>query len=168
MLNERMQTELNDQLNAEIYSSYLYLSMSAYFRSVRLSGFAHWMRVQAKEELAHAMKFFDYIADNGKVILKPVDDPPTVWSSPLAAFEQVLRHEKKVTGLINNLVRMSEEEGDTAAYGMLQWFVKEQEEEEESAEKVLRLIKSRAVTPSGLAELDAEMGRRPVPHSTGI
>ncbi|HWQ20301.1 MAG TPA: ferritin, partial [Methanotrichaceae archaeon] len=112
MLNQKINEALNGQLNAELYSSYLYLSMSAYFQSINMPGSASWMRVQAGEELVHSMKFYDYISSNGKVMLAPVAGPQTSWDSPLAAFENVYNHELKVTGLIHGLVDAATSEND--------------------------------------------------------
>jgi ferritin len=115
MLTEKMQKALNSQLNAELYSSYLYLSMNAYFKSVNLDGFANWMYYQAQEELEHSVKFYDFISQRGgKVELMQIEAPPTEWSSPLAVFEATLAHEQKVTGLINDLVDVAHEESDHA------------------------------------------------------
>ena len=126
MVSENMEKALNAQLNAEIYSGYLYLSMAAYFEDEDLSGFANWMRVQANEELEHGIKFYDYIIRRGaSVTLTAIEGPQTEWESPLAAFEHVLEHEKMVTGLINDLVNIAIEEKDHATNNFLQWFVEE-------------------------------------------
>ena len=161
MLDQKIQTALNKQLNAELYSSYLYLSMSAYFQSVNLSGFANWMRIQAQEELVHAMKFYDFINERGsRVMLQPVEGPPTEWSSPLDAFENAYRHEQKVTGLINDLVNLAVKERDHATNIFLQWFVTEQVEEEASADEVVQKLKLMGDARGGLFMLDREMGQR--------
>jgi len=161
MLDEKIQIALNQQLNAELYSSYLYLSMSAYFQSVNLSGFANWMRIQAQEELVHAMKFYDFINERGsRVMLQPVEGPPTEWSSPLDAFENAYRHEQKVTGLINDLVNLAVKERDHATNIFLQWFVTEQVEEEASADEVVQKLKLMGDAKGGLFMLDREMGQR--------
>ena len=111
MLSDRMQKALNGQVNAELYSSYLYLSMNAYFKSVNLDGFANWMFAQAQEELMHAMKIYEFINQRGgRVLLATVEAPPTEWDSPLAVFEETLRHEQKVTGLINDLIDLTMDE----------------------------------------------------------
>ena len=105
MLNDRVQEALNQQLNAELYSAYLYLSMSSYFQATDLPGLANWTRVQAQEEQMHGLKIYDYINDRGgRVELLPIEGPPIEWDSPQSVFEQVYAHEQKVTGLINNLV----------------------------------------------------------------
>lgn len=161
MIDEKMREALNKQLNAELYSSYLYLSMSAYFQSVNLSGFANWMRVQAQEELAHAMKFYDYVNERGgRVVLPAVDEPPSEWDSPLAVFEHVYEHEQKVTGLINKLVDLAVKARDHATNNFLQWFVSEQVEEEASADEVVQKLKLVGDDPSGLFMIDRELGQR--------
>jgi ferritin len=161
MLKEKIQDALNGQLNAEMYSSYLYLSMSAYFQSADLAGFANWMRVQAQEELMHAMKFYDYINERGgRITLKEIEAPVTEWDSPAAAFEHVFKHEQKVTGLINGLVDIAKEEEDQDTNNFLQWFVSEQEEEEESADEVLQKVKRAVEDDNDLAALDRELGQR--------
>jgi len=161
MLTEKMQTALNGQLNAELYSSYLYLSMNAYFKSVNLDGFANWMYYQAQEELEHSMKFYDFIIQRGgKVVLTQVEAPPTEWDSPLAVFEATLAHEQKVTGLINDLVEIALEERDHATHIFLQWFVSEQVEEEESVGGVLEQLKLMGDAKGGLFMIDRELAKR--------
>lgn len=168
MLTEKMQTALNGQLNAELYSSYLYLSMNAYFKSVNLDGFANWMYYQAQEELEHALKFYDFIIQRGgKVELLQIEAPPTEWSSPLAVFEATLAHEQKVTGLINDLVDVANGEHDHATHIFLQWFVSEQVEEEESVGGVLEQLKLMGDAQGGLFMIDRELAkRRPSAGST--
>jgi ferritin len=161
MLNNDMEKALNAQVNAEMYSAYLYLSMSAFFQSKSLSGFAGWMRVQAQEEMVHAMKFYDFINERGgRVILEPIEAPPTDWDSPLATFEAVYAHEQKVTGLINELVELALEKHDHATNIFLQWFVSEQVEEEDSANEVVEKIKLVGDAKGGLFMLDRELGQR--------
>lgn len=161
MLSEKMQEALNGQINAELYSAYLYLSMSAYFASVNLPGFANWMRVQAQEEMLHAAKFYDYVNERGgRVILKEIAGPPTEFDSPPAVFEATLSHEQKVTGLINELVNTAIEEKDHAAQVFLQWFVSEQVEEESTADGILQKLKLIGDDKSGLFMMDGELGRR--------
>ena len=160
VLNENLEDALNYQLNAELYSAYLYLSMSAHFESGGLRGFAGWMRAQAQEELAHAMKFYDHINERGgRARMAPIEGPPTEWDSPLAVFEATLEHERKVTGLIGELVNLAVAESDHAANAFLQWFVTEQVEEESSADDVVRKLKL-VGDSNGLFMLDREMGRR--------
>lgn len=161
MLNKRMEQALNSQINAEIYSSYLYLSMSAYFESISLSGFANWMRTQAQEEMVHAMKFYDYVNERGgRVILGPIEAPPSEWESAVSVFDATYQHEQKVTGLINDLVDLAIEEKDHATNNLLQWFVSEQVEEEASASGVLNKAKLTGDAPGGLFMLDRELGAR--------
>jgi len=158
MLNDKMQQALNRQLNRELYSAYLYLAMAAYFDSIKLKGFANWMRVQAQEEVEHGMKFYDYIVESsGRVIMADIEAPPSKWESPLDAFEFTFKHEQKVTGLINDLVNLSLAENDEATNNFLQWFVKEQVEEEESADAVVQKIKRAG---ADLSMLDQELGKR--------
>jgi len=161
MLSEKMLKALNKQLNAELYSSYLYLSMSAYFQSINLGGFANWMRVQTQEELTHAMKIYDYVNERGdRVALKQVEEPPSEWSSPLAAFQQAYQHEQKVTGMINELVNLAVEEGDHATNIFLQWFVSEQVEEEASADEIVQKLKLVGDDGGGIFMIDRELAQR--------
>jgi ferritin len=161
MLNEKMQDALNGQVNAELYSSYLYLSMAAYFESMNLKGMAHWMRMQAQEELQHGLKFFDFINERGgRVLLAPVEGPKTEWGSPLDVFEETCRHESHVTGLINNLVDLSVTEKDHAANTFLQWFVTEQVEEEATAQEIRDKLKLVRDNPVALFMIDQELGQR--------
>lgn len=161
MLNEKIQKALNKHLNAELYSSYLYLSMSAYFGSLNLDGFANWMRIQAQEELAHSIKFYDYVEERGgRVQLSSVDGPRIEWSSPLEAFEHVYEHEVEVTALINRLVDLSIELSDHATNNFLQWFVAEQVEEESSADQIVQRLKLVGDDGAGLFMLDRELAAR--------
>ncbi|MEJ2717178.1 MAG: ferritin [Deltaproteobacteria bacterium] len=161
MISEKIQEAFNKQLNAELYSSYLYLSMSAYFESMNLEGFANWMRCQAQEEIVHAMKFFTYLNERGgTATMAPIDGPPTKWDSPLHAFEEAYRHEQKVTGMINHLVDLGREESDHASSAFLQWFVTEQVEEEASADQVVQKIKLAGDRGGGLFMVDRELAAR--------
>ncbi len=161
MIGKKMDEALNGQLNAELYSAYLYLSMAAYFESVDLAGFANWMRIQTQEEQFHAMKFYDYIIEcGGRVILRPIEAPPSDWDSPLAVFEATLEHEQKVTGLINDLVYLARDEKDNASEIFLQWFVNEQVEEEDNVNKVLGQLKLVKNSPQAMFILDKEMAQR--------
>lgn len=161
MLSEKMQAAMNRQINAELHSAYLYLAMAAYFEHENLPGFAHWMRLQANEELAHALKFFDFIVERrGRVLLEPVGAVPTEWASPLAVFENALAHEQKVTGLIHGLVNLAVEERDHASDSFLLWFVDEQVEEEASADAVVQQLKLAGDSGVALLILDRELGAR--------
>ncbi|HAS89855.1 MAG TPA: ferritin [Desulfovibrio sp.] len=161
MSNKVLEKALNEQLNAEMYSAYLYLSMSAYFSDIGLDGFANWMRVQAKEEQFHAMKFYDYINERGgRVLLTAIEAPKTEWDSPLACIEAVLEHEQKVTALVNGLVDLAIEERDHATNIFLQWFVTEQVEEEDSVNAVLNKLRLLDGESNGMFILDKEMSTR--------
>lgn len=161
MLNPKVLNAINEQINAEIWSAYMYLSMSAYFASEGLNGFANWMRVQWQEELTHAMKFFDYLVERGeKPVLKPIDGVPEKWNGPLHVMEETLKHEQHVTSLINNLMDVAIEEKDHATKSMLQWFIDEQVEEEANAQELidsLRLIDGKG---HGIFMLDKELKTR--------
>ena len=161
MLSKRIEKELNDQINAEYWSAYFYLSMAAYFENRNLPGFANWMKVQYQEEISHVMKFFDYINERGgRVLLKPIDAVKTDWKDEIEIFEDTFEHEQKVTGLINNLVNISFEEKDHATHNMLQWYVSEQVEEESSADEILQQLKMLKGNNHGLLMLDRELMQR--------
>lgn len=161
MISEKIQDALNKQIVAELYSSYLYLSMSAYFESINLKGFAHWMRCQVQEEIVHAMKFYAFVNDRGGTVrLAGIDGPPTTWASPLAAFQDAYAHEQKVTRMINNLVDLAIAERDHASNAFLQWFVTEQVEEEASADEVVRKIHLAGDQGGGIFMLDRELATR--------
>ena len=161
MMGERLQEAINEQINKELYSAYLYLSMAAYCEAEGLPGFAGWMRAQTQEEMEHAMRFFDYInARGGRVVLKAIEVPPPIWKSPQEMFEQVLEHERKVTGMINRLYQLALGENDYATQIELQWFITEQVEEEESAGAVVKQLKRIGDQPMGLLMLDKELGQR--------
>jgi ferritin len=161
MMTSKMEKALNEQINEELYSTYLYLAMSAWFESQNLPGFASWMKVQAREENTHAMKLFEFIHERrGRVVLKAVKEPGKEWDAPLAAFEAALKHEQHITGRINELVNLAVAEKDHAAAGFLQWFVKEQVEEEASADRIVQMLKMAANAPGALLMLDHQMGER--------
>ena len=161
MLNPKIQDAFNKQINAELYSSYLYLSMSAYFESRSLGGMANWMRVQAQEELTHAAKFFDFINDRGgRVELVGVDGPRTEWNSALEVLEETYEHECKVSALINELVDVAQSENDHAAETFLQWFITEQIEEEATAQTLVDKLKLAGDSGVGALLLDGELGQR--------
>jgi ferritin len=161
MLSKKMEKAINRQINAELYSSYLYLSMATYFESISLGGFSNWMRQQAQEELFHAMKMFDFVCERGgRVILTAIDGPPSAWKSPLETFQNVLAHEQKVTALINDLVNLALDERDHATNIFLQWFVSEQVEEEATAGALADKLKLIGKDANGLFMLDTELGQR--------
>lgn len=161
MLSKNLQEAINEQIKNEIYSAYLYLSMSAYFEAHNLPGFAHWMRVQYEEELGHALRLFDHVHDRGgRVILQAIPQPASDWKDALEVFAQVLEHEQRVTAMIHNLYETALAEKDYAAQVMLQWFIDEQVEEEKSASQILeqlRLVEGRG---SALLMLDHRLGKR--------
>ncbi len=161
MLNKKMEKALNEQINAEMFSSYLYLSMAAYFERINLPGFANWLRVQVQEENAHAMIFFNYVNERGgKVELQAIAKPANDWKDPIKVFEEVLKHEQKVTSLINNLVNIAVQEKDHATNNKLQWFVSEQVEEEANATAILEQLKIVEGKGQGLLLLDRELKTR--------
>jgi ferritin len=161
MLSKTLQDAMNEQIKNELYSAYLYLSMSAYCEAANLPGFAHWMRMQAQEEEAHAMKFYQFIHDRGgRVVLQAIDQPPVEFPSPLAVFEQTLEHEQKVTAMIHDLYTLAVEEKDYASQAFLQWFVTEQVEEEDSASQILETLKMIGDKGHALLMLDRELGSR--------
>lgn len=161
VIKEKIQDAVNRQINREIYSAYLYLSMQSYFESVSLKGFANWMKIQVQEEWSHAMKLYDYLFQRGgRVILQPIEVPPSEWSSPLDVFEKTYEHEQAVTSLINDLVELSDSEKDHATYNMLQWFVSEQVEEEDNVSNLIEKIKLMKDAPGGLFMLDKELATR--------
>jgi ferritin len=161
MISKTMETALSRQVNRELYSAYLYLSMESYFESASLKGFAKWMRLQVKEEQMHAMKIYDYmVARGGKVTLADIEAPKSKWASAGKVFEETYAHEQKVTAMINGLVDLAKKENDHATFEMLQWFVKEQVEEEEQAFDILNQIKIVGDVPGHLFWLDHELGKR--------
>lgn len=161
MLSKKMEAALNAQINAEFWSAYLYLSMSAHFAADGKPGIAHWFKAQFDEEQEHAMKIFEYVVERGgKVELKPITEVTQSWESPLAAFEDTLKHEQVVTSKINDLVTLAREEKDYATESMLQWFVNEQVEEESTAQgyiDALRMIKDNGF---GIYNFDKELRGR--------
>ena len=161
MLSNEMEAAINKQINAEFWSAYLYLSMSAHFAHEGLPGFANWFRVQFQEEQDHAMKFMNYlIAKGNKVELTPIEKVDTSWESLLKAFQDTLDHERVVTSLINNLVSIARSENDYATENMLQWFVNEQVEEEETAQGMIDSLKLIGSNGFGIYTMDKELGQR--------
>jgi ferritin len=161
MISKTIETALNKQINREFYSEFLYLSMSSYFETVSLKGFAKWMRVQAGEEHAHAMKIYDYvITRGGKVTLDALEAPKSKWASAGKVFEESYAHEQKVTGMINAIVDLAIKEKDHATFEMLQWFVKEQVEEEMNASDILSQIRIVGDIPGHLFYLDHHLAKR--------
>lgn len=161
MLSKTVESALNRQMNRELYSSYLYLSMSAYCESVSMRGSAHWLRLQAEEEKVHGMKFYDYLIEaGGRATMLPIEAPPSEWKSVGDVFDTVLSHEQKVTAMINDLVNLSIAEKDHATNIFLQWFVKEQVEEESNAGDIVSQIRLVGDVPGHLFYLDHHLGKR--------
>ncbi len=161
MMKEKMLNAINEQINAEQYAAFLYLSMSAYFNNIGLPGFANWMYIQYQEELSHANKLFDYVNErNARVVLKGIDQMPSDFDGVIDVFEKTLAHEKLVTGLINNLVDIAIEERDHATQSFLQWFVDEQVEEEANVQEILDTLRLIDGQGNGIFMLDREMRQR--------
>ena len=161
MLNNKIQDALNGQINAELWSAYLYLAMGMHFEAEGLSGVANWFKIQFQEEQAHATIFMNYINQRGgRVELKAIDAVPTSWASPLDAFKATLEHEKKVTSLINNLYALAEAEHDYATRDRLAWFVSEQVEEEDNCRQLIDKFTLIGNDGMGLYMLDQELGAR--------
>lgn len=161
MLDQDMQDAINTQIRNEYYSSYLYLSMSAYCESRNFPGFASWLRRQSEEELVHAMKLFDYMLDRGgRVVLESIDRPPSEFGTLLEVFEELFEHEREVTGMINSLYDLALSQNDHATAVALHWFIEEQVEEEKSAEEAVEKLKLAADNGAALMILDAELGSR--------
>jgi ferritin len=163
-MSKKMLQEMNDQIQREMESAYIYLSMAAYFDAKSLPGFAQWMKIQFQEEQIHAMKFYEYIIDRGgKVSLQPINQPPVDFNSPLEVFEKALAHEEKVSGHINDLYALSIEEKDYASRPLLQWFIDEQVEEEANAGQIVDTLKMIKDNTSALLMFDRELGQRQAP-----
>ena len=161
MIGKTMQDAMNEQINKEFFSSYLYLSMAAYFEDKNLMGFAHWMRLQADEEREHAMKFYNFILDaGGHVYLKAIDAPETEWKSNLEVAEQVAAHEAKVTASINDLYELALKEKDYAAQVLLHWFITEQVEEEKNAAELVAKLKLIEERGTAVLMLDHRLSKR--------
>jgi ferritin len=161
MISKTMQDAINEQIKHELFSAYLYLSISAYFESLNLPGSAKWMRVQHDEETKHALKLYDHLIDRGgRVALKALGQPPAEFESPLAVWELVLEHERKVTGMIHALYEQAVKEKDYPAQTMLTWFINEQVEEEKNATQMLERFKMVGKAPGALLLFDGHMTKR--------
>jgi len=161
MINKNVQDAINEQIKNELYSAYLYLAMSAHFEAANFSGFARWTRMQADEEMEHAMKLFDYLNERGgRVILQAIDQPPIEYGEPLEIFKMILAHEQKVTGLIHQLYETASKENDYATQVMLHWFIDEQVEEEDSAGAIVDQLKMIDENKGYLLVVDQQIGKR--------
>ncbi len=160
-LSKKLQDAINEQIQAELYSAYLYLSMSAYFESVNLPGFAHWMRVQTQEEMEHAMKFYHYVNERGgRVELHAIQQPPVAFDSVLDVAEKTYAHEQHVTSLINNLYELALAENDHATAIFLQWYIDEQVEEEDNTRTIVDQLTMIGDHVNALFMLDRHMASR--------
>ncbi len=161
MMSKKLEEAINEQIKNEFYSAYLYMAMAAQAESMNLKGTAHWLKVQAKEELNHGMKFYDFLNERGaRALLKAIEQPPAEFQSILTVFEKTLEHEKKVTAMINNLYEIALAEKDYPAQIMLQWFIDEQVEEEKNASEIIATIKMAGEKGQALIMLDHELGKR--------
>lgn len=161
MINKKIEAAINNQINAEMFSAYLYKAMSAYFSDINLTGMAAWMNLQAQEEMTHALKFYDYIIERGgRVKLMAIEEPAFEWSSPIDAFKASYEHEQYITSRINELADLAIKEKDHATGIMLQWFVTEQVEEEANVSEIVSKMEMIADSKNGLYMLDKELGGR--------
>lgn len=161
MLSKKLEEALNEQINAEFWSAYLYLSMAADMSDKGFAGISNWFNIQFKEEQDHAMKIYNYVLSRGgRVELKPIKEVETEWKNPLKAFEETLKHERVVTSLINELYDLALQEKDYATQSMLKWFIDEQVEEEESAQDIISKLKLIGDNGYGLYQFDKELAAR--------
>jgi ferritin len=161
MVKQNVQDIINQQINAEMYSAYLYLGMAVWCTDQNLNGAAHWFKQQAKEEMGHAMKFYKYLEETGsQIVLKAIEPPPAKWSSLLNVFEEAYQHELKVTAMIYGIVNLAIKEGDHATNSMCRWFVDEQVEEEAQTLEIVNQIKMLGDSKGSLFMLDRQLGKR--------
>lgn len=161
MIKKNLEEAINKQINEELYSAYLYLSMATHFDDVNLPGIAGWMKAQAQEEVEHAMRFYHYLTERGgRAVLQAIKAPQSEWASPLAAFQDALKHEEYITTCIHNLVDLAASEKDHASVNMLQWFVAEQVEEEATAAEIVEKLKMIGDQGHALYMMDKELGAR--------
>jgi len=160
-LGKNLENALNEQIREELASAYIYLSMAAYLETLNLPGFAHWMRAQSNEEMEHAMKFYAHINERGgRVLLQAIEQPPADFEGPMDIFEQALKHEQYISSRIIDLYKLAQKEGEYASFSLLQWFVDEQVEEEESATEVLEYLRLIGDKGQGLLMLDRQLAQR--------
>ena len=161
MPSKKIESALNQQIQSEFYSAYLYLSMSAYCQEIHLDGFAHWLQVQSKEEIGHAMRLYNYLNNRGgRVILQAIDRPPESFKSPRRMFEQILKHEQAISTAVHKLYKLAQDEKDYATEVELQWFIKEQVEEEKTAGDILQKLTLVGDQPATLLMMDHHLGSR--------
>ncbi len=160
-LSKKMQDALNEQIREELASAYIYLSMAAYFEAENLPGFAHWMQVQSQEEMGHAMKFYAHVNERGgRVWLQAIPEPEAEFEGPTDVFQKALDHERYISGRIVNLYKLAQQEGEYATYGLLQWFIDEQVEEEASASEIVEMLKLAGEKGQALIMLDRQLAQR--------
>jgi len=161
MISKKLEKAINDQINRELFSEYLYISMQAWFAAQNLDGMANWMDAQGKEERFHAMKFFNYVLERGgKVTLKLIEGPATEFKTPLKAFQAALEHEQFITKSINDLMDLAIKENDHATKSFLEWYIDEQVEEEASVDKIVNQLKMVGDNGHGIMMIDRELGQR--------
>ena len=161
MFTKSLQEAINEQINKELYSAYLYLSMAAYFEGLNFGGFSNWMKIQYQEETGHAMKFFAYLHDRGSTVtLKAIAQPPVKFKAPLEIFKQVLEHEKEVTDSINKLYELALKEKDYPTQSTLQWFINEQVEEEKNATSIIQTLEMAENSPVSIMMVDRQLSAR--------
>ncbi len=160
-MEKQLEKLIQDQIKNEWYSAYMYLSMAAYFESINLEGFAHWMYKQAGEEQEHGKKMFEFLIDRGvKVVLQSIAQPPAEFASAVEVFEKSLEHEQKVTALIDGIADMADKVNDHPTKVFIQWFITEQVEEEKNASRILDLLKKIPVNSAGIFQLDHQLRKR--------
>jgi len=161
MLRKKLEDAINEQIKSELYSAYLYLAMAAHCEYKNFKGFANWLKIQAKEEVSHAMRLYDFVNDRGgRVVLGAINQPPVEYQSITEIFEKVLNHEKEVTAKINHLYDLAKEENDYALQVHLQWFINEQVEEEKNPAEILAMLQLAGESGNGIMMLDHELGER--------
>jgi ferritin len=161
MISKKISEAINRQINREFYSAYLYFSMASYFESINLRGFAHWMEIQSKEELSHGKKLYSFLIERGgRSLMQDIEAPPSEWTSPTNAFEDTYNHERAVTEMINELVNLAKDEKDHATAVFLQWFIKEQVEEEASSDEIIQKLKMVGEKGHALFMIDRELAQR--------
>ena len=160
-LKQSVQDALNRQIKEELFSAYIYLAVSAYCERTGLTGFAHWMRVQAREELGHALKIFDFVNDRGgRVVLQAINEPGVDFGTPLQIAEKALEHERRVTAMIEQIYGLAVKENDYATQALMQWFISEQVEEEKNATLLVDRLRLVGEDRGALLMLDVELGKR--------
>lgn len=160
-LSKNLQDAINEQIREELASAYIYLSMAAYFEAENMPGFAHWMRVQSQEEMDHAMKFYGHVNERGgRVLLQAIPEPPAEFEGPTDVFQKALDHERYISSRIMDLYKLAQQEGEYASYSLLQWFVDEQVEEEDSAGEIVEMLKMAGEKGHTLLMLDRQLAQR--------